>query len=359
MLINLRFSYLSGIGMQFKIYLVLSFVLMVLLINPDNGNGIQVENPTFIEKSSNNSSNIPNTSCSVFTVEYNDSVFFGNNEDETGSRKNSRVWFVPASDNSTYGCAYFGFYDNLPGADDADNLAIGGINTQGLCFDTNGIQLEYVDSNNPGPIRSRIRDWGVILRECASVKEVIQWHHNHNMGGYWGNQIHWADATGDAVVIGPRSNGWLSFTRKISTYLISTNFNLADYNLSDPNTYYPCSRYRTVQTLLNIYLSDDDLTIAHMRDILESVHFPRTSEYLGTVYSNIFDLESRDIYLYILGDYDQVYKLNLYEELEKGEHELRITLNGSFSSKSTIGFEVLLCIICLILITKFYKPKTG
>ena len=348
--------------MKFKIYLALSFVLMGLLIIPDQGNGVQLENYTLVEKhkvSGKNSSNFPFLSCSVFTVKSNDSVFFGNNEDETGSRKNSRVWFVPASDNSTYGCGYFGFYDNLPGGDDVDDLAIGGINTQGLCFDANGIPLGYVNPNIAGPRRNEINDWEAILRECVSVKEVIQWHKNHNMGGYWGNQLHWADATGDAVVIGPGDNEQLAFTRKVSDYLISTNFNLAGYNISDPNIYYPCSRYRIVQTRLNSYLLDNDFTIAHMRDILESVHFPRTSEYLGTVYSNIFDLESRDIYLYILGDYDQVYKLNLYEELEKGEHELRITMNGSFSSKSTIGLEVLLCIIFLILITKFYKSKTG
>ncbi|MHA2244730.1 MAG: carcinine hydrolase/isopenicillin-N N-acyltransferase family protein [Candidatus Hodarchaeales archaeon] len=349
--------------MKYKIFLALSFVLMALLLIPYQGNGIQLENQTLVEKHevlSNNGSNFPISSCSVFTVEYNGSVFFGNNEDEGGSRKNTRVWFIPASDNSTYGCAYFGFYDNLPGGNDIDNLAIGGINDQGLSFDANGIPKPYlhVRSNIDGPIRSGINDWEAILRECASVEEVIQWHKTHNMAGYWSNQLHWADATGDAVVIGPGDNEQLVFTRKVSDYLISTNFNLAGYNLSDPYTSYPCSRFTTVQSLLNTYLSTDDLTLGHMRDILESVHFSGTSEYLGTVYSNIFDLKSRDIYIYILGDYNQVYKLNLDEELEKGEHEMRITLNGSFSAKSTIGFEVLLCIFSLIPITRFYKSKT-
>lgn len=346
--------------MKFKIYLTLSFMLMGLLIIPDQGNEIQAENLTLIEKYKilgKNSSKFPITSCTIFSVEYNGSVFFGNNEDDVGSRKNSRVWFVPASDNTTYGCAYFGFYDNLPGGDDIDNLAIGGINTKGLCFDANGVPLVFVDTNNVGPKRSSIRDWGAILKECASVEEVIQWHQNHNMGGYWGNQVHWADATGDAVVIGPGINGWLSFTRKVSDYLISTNFNLVGYNLSNPNISYPCTRYTAVQTLLNIHLSNDELTLELMRDILDSVHFPSTSEYLGTVYSNIFDLKSGDIYLYILGDYNEVFTLNLYEELEKGEHEMRITMNGSLSSKSTIGFEALLCIISLIPIIRFYKPK--
>ena len=334
---------------------------MGLVIIPVKGNEIPAENQILDEKhkfEDKISSKYSTTSCSVFTVEYNGSVFFGNNEDEGGSRKNSRIWFVPALDNATYGCAYVGFYDNLPGGDDVDNLAIGGMNSQGLCFDANGIPLEFVDDTMDGPKRSRIADWEAILRECASVEEVIHWHQTHNMGGYWGNQIHWADSTGDAVVIGPKVRGWLAFTRKTTNPFLSTNFNLAEYNLSDPNTNYPCGRYNTMQTLLNIRLSNDDLSIGQMRDILESVHFPGTSEYLGTVYSNIFDLTTRDIYLYILGNYEEVFTLNLHDELEKGEHELRITLNGDFISKSTVGFEAVLFILSLILIIRFNKPKT-
>jgi len=352
--------------MDKKVIIYCFMVLILTLIGFTNE--IQLENQVLVENQKildNNCFNFPKSSCSVFTVEFNGSVFFGNNEDEGGSRKNTRVWFVPASDNFTYGCAYFGFYDNQPGADDVDNLAIGGINTQGLCFDALGIPPPHlVLSNISGPTRSRIDDWGTILSECASVQEVIQWNLNHNMGGYWYNQLHWADVSGDAVIISPGSNDSLAFTRKVSDHLISTNFNLAGYNLSDPTTYYPCDRYRTIQTILNIYLSNDELTIEYVRDILDAVHFPETSEYIGTVYYTIFDLKSRDIYLYILGDYDQVFTLNLDEELEKGEHEMRITMNGYFSpnsSKSTIGFEVLLCILSLIPIMRFmrfYKPKT-
>ncbi|MCK4848610.1 MAG: hypothetical protein KAT16_06280 [Candidatus Heimdallarchaeota archaeon] len=347
--------------MKFKIYLTLFLMLIGLLVIPIQGIEIQSENQILSEKHKfldQNSSKFPNTSCSVFTVEYNGSVFFGNNEDDLGLRRNSRVWFVPALDNSTYGCAYVGFYDNLPGGDDLDNIAIGGINTQGLCFDANGIPLGWIESNINGPIRSNLKDWEAILSECASVEEVIQWYKSHNMGGYWSNQVHWADATGDAVVIGPGYTKWIAFTRKVSDYLISTNFNLVGYNLSDPNTSYPCTRYTAMKTLLEMQLSNDDLALEQVRDILDSVHFPGTSEYLGTVYSNIFDLKSGDIYFYILGDYSEVFKLNLFDELEKGAHEMRITMDGSLSPKSSIGFEALLCIISLILIIRVYRPKT-
>ena len=334
--------------------------MISLVLIPVQGTEFQTENQLKVENykfSEKNYSNTYSSSCSVFTVEYNGSVFFANNEDEGGSRQNSRIWFHPPLDSSTYGCAYVGFYDNLPGGDDVDNLAIGGMNTQGLCFDANGIPLGFVDDTNDGLRRNGIHDWEMILRECASVEEVIQWHQTHNMGGYWGNQIHWADSSGDAVVIGPKSGGALAFTRKTSDYFISTNFNLASYNISDPTTSYLCERYRTMQTLLDIHLENDDLTLEKMRDILETVHFQRTSEYLGTVYSNIFDLTNRDIYLYILGDYEEVFKLNLDEELEKGAHEFRITLDGDFTTRSTIGFELLFSLFSLVILLRFYKRK--
>ena len=50
------------------------------------------------------------------------------------------------------------------------------MNSQGICFDVNGIPLEFVDNTMDGPKRSGIADWEIILRECASVEEVIHWH---------------------------------------------------------------------------------------------------------------------------------------------------------------------------------------
>ncbi|MFX0184790.1 MAG: carcinine hydrolase/isopenicillin-N N-acyltransferase family protein [Candidatus Hodarchaeota archaeon] len=289
------------------------------------------------------SPSLPYTSCTIFTVEYNSTIYFASSEDESGQRKNTRFWFVPATEEGDYGAVYFGFWDNLPGGNDIDGLAIGGMNSQGLCFDANGVMPPvYVISNQSGPPRGSISNWKQILQECATVEEVIQWHFSHNMCGWWGNQIHWADATGDAVVISAGQNNQVAFTRKNSDYLISTNFNLDNYS----HGYYPCARYSTVKDNLDFYMQQNEITEKIIQKILNLVQLVGTSDYIGTVYSYIFYPKTLDVVLYVLRDYEHPVRFNLQEELLKGEREVRIQtdLHSSFytSSAKIPGFDLFL-----------------
>ncbi|MFQ5979397.1 MAG: hypothetical protein ACE5OZ_14810 [Candidatus Heimdallarchaeota archaeon] len=86
-------------------------------------------------------------------------------------------------------------------------------------------------------------------------------------------------------------------------------------------------------------------------DILEATH--QEGQY-PTLYSNIFDLVNRDIYLGDNYTYDKVVKLNLDAELAKGPHRCRIAdsfseENGSeesaTSSSSSAGFEFLFAVL--------------
>lgn len=281
-------------------------------------------------------------SCSIFTVEYNGTVYFGGNEDESGARKNTQVKFQPAETNDTYGTAVFGFVDNEPGGDDVDDLGISGINEKGLCFDANGLPPPlYVSSNMVGPMCSGIEYWEIILRECADVSEVMEWHHTHNMGGWWGNQVHWADPSGAAVVISPLS-GAVAFTERNEhdSFLVSTNFNLADHS----HGYYPCSRYITITDSLDQYIQRGDITIKSLKTLLKAVHLQGTASYVGTVYTHIFNLNTREIFLYILGNYGEVCYFNLTEELNKDAHSYKLTAdlieNLSSTTSTTVGFHL-------------------
>ncbi|MFW9854467.1 MAG: hypothetical protein ACFFFG_05375 [Candidatus Thorarchaeota archaeon] len=284
---------------------------------------------------------LPITGCTIFTVEFNNTIYFASSEDESGPRKNTRFWFVPAPDQGTYGAVYFGFTDNLPGADDIDNLAVGGMNSQGLCFDANGVMPPaYVTPNQGGPARSSIGDWEVILRECATVDDVIEWHTNHNMGGWWGNQIHWVDATGDAVVISAGRNQQVAFTRKYGDYLISTNFNLDNYSHGS----YPCPRYDAVKNNLDYFIDKNDISEKLIQEILGMVHLEGTENYIGTVYSYIMYPQTLDVVLYVQRDYEYPVRFNLNSELLKGGHEIRIVpalkSNPPLStSMATQGFD--------------------
>ena len=292
--------------------LVLSFIVLLVL-------SISI---TIVQNSQNNvsihESESAYMSCSIFTVKDNVSVFFGNNEDEGGNRERTDMWFVPSDDGKSYSCVYVGFAENEPGGDDVDGIEIGGMNTEGLCFDGNGIvpgeEVTYRD--DLGSPYYYLTCNALILRECATVSEVINWYQTHNIGGTWWDQIHWADKTGDAVVVSPALDGSIAFTRINGSFLVSTNF-----NVDHPSgIYYPCPRYDHITATLETITSTGNVSVENCAQILEAVHVPETYSYAGTVYSNVYDLKQQLIYLYVHGNYDNVVVLDLAEELAKGYH---------------------------------------
>jgi hypothetical protein len=329
--------------MIIKLYRNLHAQILILIIVVSTGI-IMVNNIFLINVEAD--VDIKTTNCTIFTVSDENNVFFGNSEDEGGNRRYTEIWFSPATSIGTYGCAFLGFDGNEPGGDDIDGLAIGGINTEGLCYDANGIlPVSFVNySWSLGQIMSYISCWEIILRECSSVIEVIEWYENHNMGGWWGNQIHWADKTGDAVIVSPSPNNGIAFTRKTGDFLVSTNFNPVDHSQG----WYPCERYELVINRLDELSAEGDITRQDLTPILYEVSDPETEDYIGTVYSNIFDLKTQTIYLYIQRDFQNEVILNLYEELGKGSHTYKIPNLASNTNPTGILIFSITFPICLV-----------
>jgi len=251
-------------------------------------------------------------SCSIFTINISNTVYFGNNMDY--NLEGTYMWIGPSQEITTpsgkitsYGIVAFGFkYNNHP----FDGYAQGGMNDQGLCVDANALPSL---SLNPHPERQS--PWIYIieqtLSECANVNEVINWYLTHNIGTVWSFQLHYADASGDAVVVGAGTDGELNFTRKLSShYLVSTNFNLANPSNGD----YPCDRYTTATTMLENITAEMDLTVDACRDILDAVH---QEGVYATKYSNINDPVNLEIHLYHNHNFDKKISLDLVEELGK------------------------------------------
>ncbi|MFX1411594.1 MAG: hypothetical protein ACFFA6_14675 [Promethearchaeota archaeon] len=269
-------------------------------------------------------------SCTIFTVAIGDKVFFGNNEDFFLS--GMYIWFIPSQEieipNGSlqiHGTIFFGFDNN--GYHPADGRVQGGMNDQGLCFDVNG--LHDIIILNQHPEREPIYTWAYgseflqVMWECSTVNDTIDWFESHHPYTFIMWQIHFADATGDAVVISAGEDGELAYTRKgNSTHLISTNFNLANYS----NEIYECDRYSTAKFYLEALDSEESLTVDYCRDILEAVSVSQTS------YSNIFDAVQHDIYVYYKHKYDRVMKLNLDEELAN----ITTGINGELTTLGNI-----------------------
>jgi hypothetical protein len=260
-------------------------------------------------------------SCTIFSVAYDNTVLFGNNEDF--SNPDTHYWVVP-SEPGQLGVVYFGF-DNL--------IPQGGINEKGLAFDTNG--LPPLDLS-PHPELSALPDGWIVytfMRKAATVEEVVDMaknHYRYNWGIPMKYQIFIADATGDAVVISVGVDGELAFTRKPEGdgFLISTNFNRA--NPDNHYGSYPCWRYSTAQTMLQELQDENSLTIDSFRSILDAVHVEGANT--NTLYSNIFDLRNGMIYLYHWHQFDEVVILNVAEELARAPSPIRI--RDLFSQKT-------------------------
>ena len=299
-------------------------------------------------------------SCTIFTVNISDTVYFGNNEDYR--LHGTYMWLVPSQEITPlfepitiYGCVAFGFrYNNDP----ADGYAQGGMNDQGLCVDGNGLPAV---SMNPHPEREApyTNVLEQTLFECANVSEVIHWYQTHYLGNVLSCQIHYADASGDAVVVSVGLDGEFAFTRKNSShYLVSTNFNLANY----ANGYYPCSRYSTATSMLASITDEADLTVGACRDILDAVH--AEGEY-ATKYSNVFDPVNLEIHLFYNHNFDKMISLDLMFELgnvrrggvdviEDWIYFKEVRISSLFSESIIPGYPIVILISLIAIITSIF-----
>ncbi|MFQ6125601.1 MAG: carcinine hydrolase/isopenicillin-N N-acyltransferase family protein [Candidatus Heimdallarchaeota archaeon] len=180
-------------------------------------------------------SNMPETSpsCTIFTIAIGDTVFFGNNEDYR--QRELRIWYIPAQNisviggkRSIYGTVLIGFLNEEKG--ELYPNPCGGMNEHGLMFDINGLpSLTLIDNPNVSEFWTYQSSVYIhtSLWDCKNVEEVIEWYKIHKWNATIGGQIHYGDASGNAVVlsVNPSTHKW-AFTRKTGNFIVSTNFNL-------------------------------------------------------------------------------------------------------------------------------------
>jgi hypothetical protein len=265
--------------------------------------GVQADPVLVLNSNGPSCSEQPMSGCSVFTVAKGDQVFFGGNDD--WYEPDSYYWVDPGV-NQNYGAIWIGTPDNVQQ----------GVNEKGLAYDANG--LPRVDTN-PHPEREPVygdyTSYPIhILRECATVAEVIEWVNTHQWHSYMHDQMQFADATGDAVIISAGIDGEVVFTRKPpgDGFLVSTNFNVANTN----NGSYPCERYQTATELLSQFIDrEGELTAQDAVDVLDAVHGEGGTSW--TIESMVADLTNGVVYLYSYHQFDKPLVLNVAEEIAK------------------------------------------
>ncbi|MRR22165.1 hypothetical protein EG830_04210 [bacterium] len=245
----------------------------------------------------------PGHGCSVITISKGDSVFFCGNDDFINP--DSYYWVEPG-DSSRYGVIWIGKTDDPQQ----------GVNEKGLAYDSNG--LPRVDVN---PHSERIPVAGEyyphycmqIMHECSTVEEVIRWVGIHQRPPYMHDQLHFADRSGDAVIISAGKDGEMVLTRKDpgDGFLVSTNFNVANpSNAVD----YPCWRYDKARDLLGQLLAEErPVTYRDATNVMDAVHVAQSSGW--TIETLVADLVNGIAYIYYFYQYDHPLVLNVKYEL--------------------------------------------
>jgi len=245
--------------------------------------------------------NVP-SGCSVITISKGESIFFGGNDDYNNP---DQYYWVEPGDSSRYGVIWIGTPDNPQQ----------GVNEKGLAYDANGLPRFEVNPHTERiPVKGEYYHNYImqIMHECSIVTEVIEWANKHQRFPYMHDQLHFADKTGDAVIISAGKDGEMVFTRKTpgDGFLVSTNFNVA--NPANASTY-PCWRYDKANELLGKLiekggpLNYDDVT-----NVMDAIHQEGAS---WTIETLVADLVNGVIYLYFFYQYDNPVIINVKDEL--------------------------------------------
>lgn len=239
-------------------------------------------------------------SCTMVMVAKDDVVLAGNNED--WKNPGTMMWLYPAS-KSEYGRVCFGF---------DDGFTQGGMNDRGLFIDGNALAPTGWKSSPGKPyFHGNLMDH--ILAHCATVDEAANFFKKYNFPSLKRAKFPVADAQGDSAVI-EWGQGKVQILKRSGIYQISTNFVQSNYSQKK----YPCARYKMAEKILT---AADRVSIDLVRSVLSATH----SEYsYPTLYSNIYDLKNKKVYLYNFHNFEEVVVIDLIKELKKGKMSYKI-----------------------------------
>jgi hypothetical protein len=233
----------------------------------------------------------PDMGCTVVYATDGNLALGGNNEDY--GIPTTKAWFIPAEEGQ-YGRVYFG-YENF--------IWQGGMNDQGLFFDAMAVNKPVmVPREGKSIYQGTLADKA--MAECATVDCVLALFEQYHERDTWYHQFLFGDADGSSVIIEP-----LAVLRNDGGYQVGTNF----YQSTTPKEQQTCPRFRVATRMLE---DASTLSVDLMRQVMSATHLEGESH---TLYSNVYDLTNRFVYLYYYHDYDNAVVLDLEKELAKGQ----------------------------------------
>lgn len=237
--------------------------------------------------------------CSAFKITANGKTFVGNNEDAW--RINPKLWFVPGA-NGKYGVVYVGANDVM---------SQGGINEKGLMYD--GFSVLAKEDKPGGTDYAPHQLLREIMETCATVAEVKEKLKPYNRYFFTQGMLFMADRHGSYLVIEPDT----IVEGNDPKYILVNNCPSVTAEKDIPQ-----KRYWRGKTFLENRHEADLATALGMMDTMHECR-PKMGD--GTMYTSLYDLDSGNIYLYFYHDYTHEVKLNIADELAKGERKVLVS----------------------------------
>lgn len=235
--------------------------------------------------------------CTIFCArDQHGQMWAGNNEDFYWYNFSTHIQIVTETD-STLAFIFFDYPNN--------NFPQGGINEAGLFFDINLVEASEVKNVPfkkvfPGSSSDLMLH---MLGRCKSVHEVIELFDSYSLSEMNTAQIHLADKQGNKGIITADSS-WLS----TQSFQVSTNYNLCHKD----DDYKRCWRYPIATSLLK----NSEPSFELFSQICDS-----TAQRQGafTIYSNVHNLTTGEIWLYYAWNYNNPYKTSFKEMTQLGD----------------------------------------
>jgi hypothetical protein len=245
-------------------------------------------------------------SCSTYKVTASGKTMVGSNYDTWF--ETPRIWF----ETNGYGTAFsgarldgkFGFAPQT------------GMNEFGLAF----VTLATATPENGTPasgkkqIAVRTNYLKDILHTCKTVDEVKAYVDQYDHSSLSHDVFLYVDKTGKYLVVEP----YTVMLGNDPTYVLA-NF--------CPSTVADFSTIKQVRYINGtLFLKNKiDSSLAFCTSLSDTMHVCRKKHGDGTLLTSILDLNNGNTYLYFYHDYKHLVKLNLKEELAKGNHPVEIT----------------------------------
>jgi len=242
------------------------------------------------------------SACSMFKITSGGKTMVGNNEDSWSTT--AKLWFEQGIAGKM-GAMYVGNHLGTPQ---------GGMNEAGLAFDGFTIAMRPMKKLAGRSIDDAGAFLKKVMQQCHTVDEVYALYSQYDYCMFPNGMLLYIDRTGKYLVVEPDT----MIMGSDSAYILS--------NFCPSVTPGPAAvkikRYHRGLDLLRS--GGENSSLDYCLHMMDTMHECRPHLGDGTLYTNIYDLAERKMYLYFYHDYSKALIYDLDVELRKGDHVLQI-----------------------------------